>query len=136
MTALNAGCSQGDEKIVKILLEGGADVNVENEGKTALHTATIEKKEEIVRMLLERGANVNTKIKKQGITPLMLAVFTGNEEIVRGMLKKKPTMNLRNASGQTAFEIAIGKGNEKIKNIIKEEYSKRIEENTTTTEEI
>lgn len=45
-------------------------------------------------------------------------------------------MNLRNAEGKTAFEVAIGYRNEKIKEMLKEEYNRRQEENTTTTEEI
>ena len=39
-TALIVACEKGNETIVKMLLENGADVNVENcEGRTALYAA-------------------------------------------------------------------------------------------------
>jgi ankyrin repeat protein len=59
---LQAAATRGDEKIVQILLEYGADVNITG-GRyyTALHAAVSKKDESIVRTLLEHGADVNAR---------------------------------------------------------------------------
>jgi hypothetical protein len=50
----------GKTDVARALIEGGADVNLQNnEGSTALHSAAFLCRLEIVEMLLENGANKN-----------------------------------------------------------------------------
>ena len=61
---------ENTEKVVKLLIDAGADVNAKNnDGKTPLHI--IKKSETIAQMLIDAGADVNAKNKK-GYTPLHL----------------------------------------------------------------
>lgn len=61
-------CQKGLVKVVKILIESGADVNScylwEMTGPTALHELSSTSHVEIVKLLLENGADANGKIRK------------------------------------------------------------------------
>lgn len=73
----------GDEKIVKTLLENGANVNHANQfGYTALMWAANNGHLEIVKTLLANGANIKA-VNKYGETALTLAKSNGHLEIVK-----------------------------------------------------
>jgi ankyrin repeat protein len=56
MTALQCAARWGRERVIRLLLEGGADVNAEDEDdETALHMAC-NGHETVVRLLLEKRA--------------------------------------------------------------------------------
>ena len=60
---LLGAASRGYQKIVTILLDKGADVNVTiKHGETPLHRATEKGHREIVKILLDKGANTTSKI--------------------------------------------------------------------------
>ena len=60
--ALRGASSNGHEKIVRLLLENGADVNMQGPGcKSALQAASSNGHENIVRLLLENGARCETE---------------------------------------------------------------------------
>ena len=62
---------------IKILLNGGADVNGTNDaGDTAMHAAAGAGLTSIIQALADRGANVNVK-NKQGQTPLSMTLPRG-----------------------------------------------------------
>ena len=68
MAALN-----GQEAVVKALIEGGADVNkADDDGWTPLYTAAANGHEAVVKALIEAGADVN-KARDDGWTPLYIA---------------------------------------------------------------
>ncbi|HQQ98187.1 MAG TPA: ankyrin repeat domain-containing protein [Cyclobacteriaceae bacterium] len=59
----------GKTEIAKLLIDAGADINVQNnDGSTALHTAAFFCRPEIVKMLLVKKADKNIK-NKYGATP-------------------------------------------------------------------
>ena len=71
-----------------MLLDGGADVNVQNKyGSTALSWAAGSGHKEIVEMLLEGGADVHQK-DKYGETALMKAADKETKKVIKEYIKK------------------------------------------------
>lgn len=67
-TALHLAIQNGDEQIIKLLLDKGANVNaVDNNGRTPLHEAVVQANEPIVQLLLENGANIPVNKKNKPI---------------------------------------------------------------------
>ena len=76
------GRNSKDGSVVRLLLEHGADINVQNaSGRTPLHWASSNGALEVVRVLLEHGADVEVK-SKYGATALQFAVGRGRDKIV------------------------------------------------------
>ncbi|KAJ7303833.1 ankyrin repeat-containing domain protein, partial [Mycena albidolilacea] len=80
-------------KIVRLLLENGANVNATGEKhSSALHTAIVQGNTEIVCLLLEKGANVNV-VGKNHSSGLHTAITKGKTEIVHLLLEKGANVN-------------------------------------------
>ena len=76
---LHYAANKGYLEIVKLLLEKGADINVQdNDGRTPLHEAMSYQAFGVARFLLENGANVNLK-NKDGDTPIISVVYLDDE---------------------------------------------------------
>ena len=122
-TALHAACYQGNEKIVRLLLEDwcpekrvAADQNLDVNEVTAkfgtpLHAACFGRKEKVVRLLLELGANVNVNVSELG-TPLHLVCNSiqkrDKTKIAKLLLAKGADVNIRrNRQPYTALEILL-----------------------------
>ena len=102
------------EETVKILLEHGANVNIQNNfGVTALMFASRYSKnnssKETVKILLEHGANVNFQ-EDNGVTALMFASEhsknNSSKNTVKILLEHGANVNLQNNRGWTALMFA------------------------------
>lgn len=88
----------GDDKLVKILLEFGADPNgVSDRGVHSLREAAAGNHPESIRLLLKAGANVNLA-DKSGITPLMIAVSQGSPEGTKILIDAGADVNAQDKS--------------------------------------
>ncbi|MEK6691742.1 MAG: ankyrin repeat domain-containing protein [Nitrospirota bacterium] len=103
----------GDTKMVKILLDKGADVNAVNvrtsNGWTAFITAARDGHTEIIKILLDKGANVNAT-NYDGATALQWAAGGGFTEIVKVLLVKGADVNAKSDNGYTALMWAAMNG--------------------------
>jgi ankyrin repeat protein len=80
-TALMWAASEGHADVVRVLVEGGADVNTASRaGNTALHIATMRGWTEIIELLAERGAALDVR-NARGRTPLDIALGVPEERI-------------------------------------------------------
>jgi ankyrin repeat protein len=83
-------CVSGDHtfkgsSVIRLLLEHGADVNVQNQaGWTPLHEASFNGELEVVGVLLEHGADVEAK-DYNGETALQIAVDEGHDEVMESL---------------------------------------------------
>jgi ankyrin repeat protein len=110
-TALSSAAFNGRLEITRLLLDHGANPNVENDlGSTPLHLVSQGKynSEEhgvgIARLLLERGADVNAR-QKNKITPLHSAAFKGRLEIAQLLLDHGAYAKAENEDRETALHI-------------------------------
>ena len=87
-TILNLALRMGNQPIIKLLLDAGADPNgVDEFGWTPLHTAAGGKQTEMMELLLDHGANPN-KASNQGYKPLAVAAKFGTKEKVQLLIKR------------------------------------------------
>ncbi len=99
-----------DIKLVKLLIDEGADVNVIDEtGMTALGYSVYSYEDNnsiaITRLLLNSGAKVNRK-NAQATSALMHAVKSGNYNSAKLLLVVGADINTKNAAGKTAINYA------------------------------
>ena len=90
-------------KTVKILIEAGTDVNIQNnDGETALYCVSYYGRAKCVTSLLQAGADVN----ETGTSPLMMASQCGRLKCVNKLLKAGADVNQTNDDGHTALMMA------------------------------
>ncbi|XP_071150149.1 ankyrin repeat domain-containing protein 50-like [Mytilus edulis] len=108
-TAFHITTSRGFEEATRILLEHGANVNLQDEeNKTALHGAVL--KIDIVKLLLDHGANVNLQ-DKCSRTALHIVtadeIVKNTEEITGLLLEHGANVNLQDKMNRTALHGAV-----------------------------
>ena len=116
--ALHAAIAGGDNEMVRILVEGGADVDARNIfGDTALHAAIDGENSKVVSILVEAGADVDAK-NSFGDPVLHLAISEGDSELVRILVEAGADVNVTNAFGDSALSRAVHEGNKEILQIL------------------
>lgn len=122
-SALQAAAFHGHEEVIGLLLNHGADVNL-NGGywANALHAAIIQGHMKVVQRLLESGADIGREASfwhfephygqdvDRDRTPLRTAAMQGDLEIVRLLLDKGASVESRGTSGETALLVAARYG--------------------------
>jgi ankyrin repeat protein len=109
-TPLLLAMRQGSSKLVKILLENGADSNAKNDnGKTSLHMLSghLMNEEDAVdraRLLLEHGAEVNIR-DNDNQTPLLLAMGRDLFKLVRTLIEHGADADAANNGSKTPLHI-------------------------------
>ncbi|XP_068688224.1 uncharacterized protein [Montipora foliosa] len=113
LTALHLAVMKGEEKIAKLLIEKGSDVNVLDEHKRSpLHVAVEQENSiPIIQLLLnQKDININATDEYKN-TPLKLAAEKGNVEAVIALLKKGADITKEDRVQNTAIHVAAKKGN-------------------------
>jgi ankyrin repeat protein len=102
--------SRGDMKVVRALVQQGADVNARGvDGTSPLHHAVSSDHLDVADLLLKAGANV-TAADRYGVTPLSLAALNGNASMIRRLLDAGADPNAADPAGETALMTAAQTG--------------------------
>ena len=110
-TPLMWASGEGSFDIVKILVTGGADVNLKiKTGYTALMISSVSiegigENMDIIRYLVKSGADINVR-SNDNTTALMIAAQNGNLAAVSFYISKGTDMNAKNDEGLTALTLA------------------------------
>ncbi|UCH97255.1 MAG: ankyrin repeat domain-containing protein, partial [Candidatus Aminicenantes bacterium] len=89
-----------NRKLVKYLLEKGADINAEsNGGSTPLHNYAYKGHKDEVELLLKKGADLEAN-RAYGRTPLINAIKLNRIEVVKVLVKKGANVNATNKQGR------------------------------------
>ncbi|MFT5200036.1 MAG: ankyrin repeat protein [Planctomycetota bacterium] len=106
-----------DGVTVRMLITGGSDPNLAGcAGEAPLLEALRFGKEEKARVLLEMDADPNATFK--GNTGLHVVALAGAWEMATWLLDAGANPNLRNAEGQTPFELAVQVGNDMVAHVL------------------
>ena len=131
-TVLIWAIENGYTEVVKLLIDNGADPNIQNRrGDTALvYAAAMNRHTEAVELLIN---NADPNIQGwMGYTALIWAVNNGHMEIVKLLIDNDANLNIRNTYDDTALEIAERKGHQEILDILRAAQDKQVVEEKTT----
>lgn len=113
MTPLLAAVTAGDEDVVRLLLQAGANVGARTvkDGHSVLHLAVTYFKQSMLPLLVRSGADVNaSSTDPPGLTALHVAAQVGNDDALRELIKAGANLFARYNGGLTALHGAAGNG--------------------------
>jgi ankyrin repeat protein len=93
--------------MVKLLVDRGADVNIEGKKGSPLIWATLTGSEDIAALLLQKGANANSSL--YGRTPLMYAASRGKADMVRLLIEHGADVNKNSPQGSALLHAVESK---------------------------
>jgi ankyrin repeat protein len=110
-TALYVAIANGQDDVVKALIDKGADVNIaNNDGWTPLMLAIQEGLLTITQALLSApGIDINAQ-KSDGATALFVAAANGNYDVVKALIKQGADVDITDNHGQTPMMVANSLG--------------------------
>ncbi|XP_067684304.1 ankyrin repeat, SAM and basic leucine zipper domain-containing protein 1-like [Haliotis asinina] len=117
-TALMYAANSANPKLVRLLLDKGADPNFDKDFYTVLMSACSSNREvngsilECVQILVEAGADVNVR-DRYHVSPLMCAAREGHVTIMEYLIGQGAEMNRQDSRGLTALSWAASKGHMK-----------------------
>ncbi|MCA9432580.1 MAG: ankyrin repeat domain-containing protein, partial [Candidatus Omnitrophica bacterium] len=98
-----------DPELTRLLIEGGANPNLESHGVTPLTVATVEGFVEMVRVLLDHGADIH-HVAKETEPMVTLSAELGNDEITRMLIEEGADVNATDETGATCLMFAASQG--------------------------
>jgi ankyrin repeat protein len=107
-------CVNVDIRIVKYLVENGANVNAKNFGSsTPLHSVAMHSSDHnfaVIKYLVEQGADVNAKTSENS-RPIHFAANAGHYETIKYLTDQKAELNIKTTHGSTPLHSACNHAN-------------------------
>ena len=112
--ALIKAAANGYQRVMKLLVNAGADPNTRDEnGKTPLDWAAEMEHQEAVKLLVEMGADPNAR-NEYGYTPLHWAARNGHQKAVKFLVDAGADPKAKDKNGQTSLHLAAKKGHQEV----------------------
>ena len=109
----------GDEKLVRLLIDHGADVNFRSKlGMTPIYLASQHDAYDLTKLLIENGANIDVPSTNEVKSPLIESTIQGNTLIVIALIEAGANINIKDLEGKTALDYAKQNGFEDIVKIL------------------
>lgn len=102
-TALMLAAVEGHLDVVRRLIDAGSEIN--GDGWTALHYAAWKGRREVCKLLIDNGADIDAR-GVNGITPVMMAVRSGDLETVKLLVWEVADLDAKTTDGATALSWA------------------------------
>ena len=123
-TPLQIAAHKGNEAVVRLLLDHGANVNQRSVYASTLDYAVEEGHESIVRLLLERGAKVTVEVANpyyalRGLSTLVLAARVGHASIAKLVIDNGVFSKPRDSYSE-AYQEAIAQGYQNVADLLLE----------------
>ena len=110
MTPLIYSSYSANYNLAKFSIDKGADIETKNnDGLTALMSASRYGNLEIVKLLVESGADINNAKDNIGNTALTYASYFGRLEVVIYLVENGADVNAKDEYGETALDKASTK---------------------------
>jgi ankyrin repeat protein len=107
-TGLTYAAIAGNERMIKLLLQGGARPTIrDQDGRVPLLWAVQKDNPDAVAALLDGGAPIEA-FDPHGTTPLMIAAGNGNLAVLRVLLAHHAKIDTRDYTGRSALDFATG----------------------------
>ncbi len=118
-TPLHSAAAMGVLNIAKMLIDAGADINLEDRiGHTPLIRAIVNYNIDMVKLLIANGANINT-LTRNNESPLYIAATRNNPEIIKLLISQPSLQNPKLHDGMTVIDMAReGRFSRKINTLI------------------
>lgn len=114
---LTSACGNGNEAIVKMLIQKGAEINYRSEDEiTALSIASQNGHSEIVQMLIKKGAQITNRPGDQ--RAFLVAIRRHYSPIVQLLIDSKANVNLKDINNSTPLLIATLNGDFEIARLL------------------
>ncbi|KAF3191573.1 hypothetical protein TWF106_004296 [Orbilia oligospora] len=118
-TALHHPCRLGNEAVMKILIDNGADIGVfDDYGRSPLRFAVDGGNVNAVKLLLRSGADINAPVDYHGGTALHWASRTGRAAIVEVLIDSGADMTVKCYDGRTALDYSRDNGYDTITTLL------------------
>lgn len=122
-TPLHYCCHEGDLDSARLLIQGKADMNIQDaQFKTSLHLAIEEDNDPIIDVLLQSGADVNLCSIESGMknSPLMDAAHKGKHVLAEKLVRAGANVNKVGKQDMTALHLAARRGDPRMVRILLE----------------
>jgi len=106
-TPLHVAAMMGSEEVARILIEAGADLEVQSTVGTPLHVAVNYVKTPVAIILLDAGASLEARTPATMSTPLHTAAGTGDYPLTLLLIYRGADVNALDSGGSTPMDTAL-----------------------------
>lgn len=107
-TPILLALDRGNKEVAQILVDNGADVNLDNGfGWLPIHEVCRHGWEDWVVNLIKNPMSLTDRSDRDGATPLLIAILNGHEKIASHLVANGSDVNFQNENGVSPFMMAI-----------------------------